>query len=247
MKSKPPASQERTVLANPTNNKLDVSLGSEIAGADGNKSGPANPDYTSVIMNEFLKLITKLTEDKPEPSKTQKFSTHPLTIVGVSFLLSVPLGGFITYLYTVKQMELEKHRDTHQQELVRQRSFSDELNKIRIQKIGEVWEQIDKNEVEIDDLLDRTNKPSDSNQKDFDNIVKLVKEDVSMIDRNRFWLGEQTSNRLKKYLSINSSYALDKLLGPPGIDLSDTIKRREEAKQDILQIRSMFLKGEPEP
>jgi hypothetical protein len=42
-------------------------------------------------------------------------------------------------------------------------------------------------------------------------------------------------------------YASDMLLGPPGIDLSEALKKRKQAKQDILQMRIMFLKGEPEP
>lgn len=247
MKSELAASQERPVLVNPTDNKLDGSASREVAGANREVGRPVDLDDSSVIARELLKLIDKLTEEKPKPSKTQRFFTHPLVIVIIGFILSVPLGGYFTSIYTRKQMELEKSRDIQQQELVRQRSFSDELNKIRIQKIGEVWEQIDKNEVDIDDLLERTNKASDSNQKDFDTIYRLVKEDVSIIDKNRFWLGDQTANRIKNYLKINSSYALDKLLGPPGIDLSETVKKREQAKQDILQIRNMFLKGEPEP
>ncbi len=240
MKSEQPASQERPVLETPTDNNLEESVSSKVAELNVEQSNPVYPDVSSVIIDEVLTLIRKLTEEKPKPSRIQRLSNHPLVIVMISFILTVPLGGFLTHIYSLKQ-----------QELARQRSFSDELNKIRVQKIGEVWEQIDKTEVELDNLLDRVNKAPDSSKKDSDNIIRLVEENVAIINKNRFWLGEQTYNRIKNYLDINGRYALDKLLGPPGIDLSDTVKKREQAKeqakQDILQIRSMLLRGEPEP
>ncbi len=235
MRSEQLASREHPVVQNPTDNKLDQSVSSKVIESAEDIPRHVNPDVSAVITDELLKLIRKLTEDKPKP-KIQRFLTHPLVIVVISFLLSVPVGGLLTYIYTLKQ-----------QELARERSFSDELNKIRVQKIGEVWEQIDRTEVEVDNLLDQANQTSDSNEKNVNNILRLVEEEVAIINKNRFWLGEQSYNRIKNYLDINGRYALDKLLGPPGIDLSDTIKKREQAKQDIIQIRSMFLKGEAEP
>jgi hypothetical protein len=229
------ASREHPVVQNPTDNKLDQSVGSTMVESAEDTPRPVNPDVSAVITDELLKLIRKLTEEKPKP-KIQRFLTHPLVIVVISFLLSVPVGGFLTYIHTLRQ-----------QELARERSFSDELNKIRVQKIGEVWEQIDRTEGEVDNLLDQSNQAPDSNEKNVDNILRLVEEEVAVINKNRFWLGERSYNRIKNYLDINGRYALDKLLGPPGIDLGDTIKKREQAKQDILQVRSMFLKGEPEP
>lgn len=235
MKSEQAASQECSVLENLTDNKPTQNVSTKVAESNLDKSESANPDVSAVITDELLRLIRKLTEEKPKP-RIQRFLAHPLFIVVISFLLSMPVGGFFTYIYSLKQ-----------QELSRQRSFSDELNRIRVQKIGEVWEQIDKTEVNLDNLLDRANKTPDSNEKDVNNILRLTEEEVAIINKNRFWLGEQTYNRIKNYLDINGRYALDKLLGPPGIDLSETVRKREQAKQDILQIRSMFLKGEPEP
>ena len=235
MRSEQLASREHPVVQNPTDNKLDQSVSSKMVESAEDTPRPVNPDVSAVITDELLRLIRKLTEEKPKP-KIQRFLTHPLVIVVISFLLSVPVGSFLTYIHTLKQ-----------QELARERSFSDELNKIRVQKIGEVWEQIDRTEVEVDTLLDQANRTPDSNEKNVDSILRLVEAEVAVINKNRFWLGEQSYNRIKNYLDINGRYALDKLLGPPGIDLGDTIKKREQAKQDILQVRSMFLKGEPEP
>jgi hypothetical protein len=244
------ASQEQFSLENPRANKLEEIVSGKMAESNLDEGKPADPDVSSVITDEVLRNRIRVLieeEKKPKPSKFQSISTNPLTLVVLSFLLTGLLGGLLTYYYTAKQQELDFHRNIQQQELVRQQSFSDELNKIRIQRIGEVWEQIDKNEVTLDSLLDKANNESSMNKKElFDKIISVVEEDIEVVNKNRFWLGEPTYNRLKDYLDITGRYVSDMLLGYPGIDLSETLKKREKAKQDILQIRSLFLTGESE-
>lgn len=188
------------------------------------------------LADGFLKLMSKLSEDEPKPPWPKRLLTHPLSVVVVTFLLSGVLGGALTLFYSYKQ-----------QEVARQQSFTDELNKIRVQKIGEVWEHVDRTEVDLEALLDKTNRTSDSSDKELDTILKLVKEEVAVVDKNRFWLGEQNHKQLKNYLEINGRYTVDRLLGGTERDLSETIKKRDLAKQDVLKIRHMFLKGELEP
>lgn len=242
-----PMEYRRPSLKKSKDDKPAENVSGKVAEANVAEGESVNPYVSLVVSDEVLRhRIRTLIDEKVKPSKFQSISTHPLLIVVVSFILSIFIGGFLTHYYSLKQMELENSRNIQQQELARQRSFSDELNKIRIQKIGEVWEQLDKTEVDLDSLLDRANNGTNSNRKDVDSIISLVKGDLAIINKNRFWLGEQTYNQIKDYLDINGRYALDKLLGQPGIDLSDSLKKREQAKQDILQIRRMFLKGELE-
>lgn len=189
-----------------------------------------------VLAGAFLKLMNKLSEDEPKPPRYKRFLAHPLSVVLVTFLLSILLGGYLTNVYSLRQ-----------QELARQRSFTDELNKIRVQKIGEVWEHIDRTELDLDALLDKTNKTNAPSDQELDTIYKLVKEDVAVVDKNRFWLGEHNYKQLKSYLEINGRYTVDRLLGGTEKDLTETIKKRDQAKQDVLKIRYMFLKGELEP
>ena len=233
------ASQEQFSPESPRANKIEEIVSGKMAESNLDEGEPINLDVSSVITDEVLRNRIRLLideEKKPKPSKFLSISTNPLAVVVLSFLLSVLLGGLLTYYYNVKQ-----------QELVRQRSFSDELNKIRIQKIGEVWEQIDKNEVTLDSLLDKANNESNINKKElFDKIASVVEEDIAVVDKNRFWLGGSTYTPLKDYLAITDQYVSDMFLGHPGIDLSETLKKREKAKQDILQIRSLFLTGELE-
>lgn len=244
------ASQEEFSLEKPRANKLEENVSVKMAESNLDEGKPANPDASSIITDEVLRNRIRILieeEKRPKPSKFQSISTNSSFVVFLGFLLTGLLGGLLTYYYTAKQQELDFRRNIQQQELVRQRSFSDELNKIRIQKIGEVWEQIDKNEVTLDSLLDKANKESSMNKKElFDKIISVVEEDITIVNKNRFWLGESTYNPLKDYFAITDQYVSDMILGRPGIDLSETLKKREKAKQDILQIRSLFLNGELE-
>lgn len=242
-----PASQGPAVLEEPKDSNREEGLGGNAAKANPDDGSLVDPAISAVITDEVLRhRVRLLIDDKPEPSTLQRLLAHPLAAVVLSFLLTGLVGGLLTYYYTSKQKELEFERGLQQQELARQRSFSDELNRIRVQKIGEVWEHVDKTEVTLDSLLEKANKARTMDKKDFDIITSVIDEDVAVINKNRFWLGKQTYNRIKDYLDINGRYALDMLLGQPGIDLSETLKRREQAKQDVLQIREMFLKGEPD-
>jgi superfamily II RNA helicase len=231
-------SQEHSASPNAAADSPESSLREAVTEAPAKDEQPIPPEISALISDEVLRhRIRSFIEPKPTPSWFQRFINSQVFLTFLGFLLTGVIGGALTYLYTAKQ-----------QELTSQRSFSDELNKIRIQKIGEVWEQIDKTEPDIDQLLDKINKSPDSNNKlAFENIQKIINEDVALINKNKFWLGEQSYNRIKDYLDISSQYTLDKITGRPGIDLSDTVRRREQAKQDILQIRKMFLNGEPNP
>ncbi|MCA1568272.1 MAG: hypothetical protein LC803_22035 [Acidobacteria bacterium] len=190
--------------------------------------------------SEALGNRIRTLEEKASSSRVQSISTNPLVLLIMGFLLSGIVGGLLTHYHSIRQ-----------QELARVRSFSDELNKLRVQKIGEVWETVDKTEADVDVILDKVNKapgPGTNNAntgEDVDNIIRLLREQNVVINKNRFWLGEPVYSRIKEYLDINGRYALDKLIGHSGIDLTETLKKREQAKQDIIQIRNMFLKGEP--
>lgn len=250
MKSEQPASPGRPALSNLPDIKPDPRFNSGTGEPDAVRGTSVRVDAPPAVTDEVIKLIRKLTEEKPKASKIQRFFGHSLatsmiTLI-VGFFLTGALGGFLTHLYSLKQMELENRRNEQQQELARRRSFSDEVNKIRIQKIGEVWEQFDQTEAEIDSILNRANTSTHSNEEAVDSVNKIVEKNLAVLNKNRFWLGEQPYNRVRDYMDIEGRYALDKLLGNPGIDLSDAVRKREQAKQDILQIRNMFLKGESE-
>lgn len=241
MALKQPASQEQPGLGNPEDNKLEENVSEKVTESDLEDDKPVNPEVSSLI-----KVIEHLLiEKKAKPSKLHSISNNPLVVI----IAGGFIGALLTHIYTLQQKDIDYNRGIQQLELTSQRSFSDELNKIRIQKIGEVWEHIDKNTVILDGLLEKLSKPSDSNNQknqNVDAINSLIQEDRVIINKNRFWLGEQNYNKIKEYLDKNIQIALNMLLARAGTDLSELIEKREQAKQDILQIRkNMLLEVEP--
>jgi hypothetical protein len=245
-----PASQAQPGSKNPPANKPEGDVSGGTAGAISEGGRAVNPDLSAVISDELLRhRIRTLLGEKPKPSSLQSFLTHPLVITAVGFLLTGIVGGLLTYYYTLKQKDIDYQRAVQQQELASRRSFSDELNKIRIQKIGGVWERLDKNEVLLDALLEKVNKASDSDQRrnqNVDAINNLIQEDRITVNENRYWLGEQNYNRLQDYLDKNARIVLNMLLARRGTDLSGIIEERKRAKQDILQIRE-GMRSEDQP
>lgn len=173
------------------------------------------------------------------PPKRRSISTNPLALVVVGFLLSTIPGGLLTFYY-----------GSLQQEIAARRSFSDEVNKIRLPKLGEVWERLDEDEFTINRLLRTSEVPyADPGSKDkiVEEIRKLIGEDKALVSKHRFWLGEGLFRKTSDYLDMSIDYAVKKITAPPGTDLSELIRKRDNAKEDILKVRQMFLEGEPSP
>jgi hypothetical protein len=208
-------------------------------GATAKDEQPIPPEISALISDEVLRhRVRSFIEPKPTPSWFQRLINSQVFLTFLGFLLTGVIGGALTYFYTLKQ-----------QELTSQRSFSDELNKIRIQKIGEVWEQVDKNEVLLDAQLLEATKESVSDAKknrNVDAINNLIQEDRVIINKNRFWLGEGNYQKLQNYLDKNVNMTLNMLLARPGTDFSAIIEERKRAKQDILQIRE-GMRSEDKP
>jgi hypothetical protein len=253
MEPKQPTSQKRSGIETPKPEELagsvpeesEVSATAELEDAIVEDQKAVPPDALSVIILEELRALRN-GKSKSRFSRIQTFSNNALVVVFFSGLV----GGALTYYYTQRQKNLDYARSVQQQELGRRQSFSDEVNKLRIQKFGEVWEQLDEHEFAIDRLLDdrwfeiEADKDSKSNNKIVDDIRKLIDEDKALTSKNRFWLGEDLYNKTMEYLDMNVQYALNKLVVRRGTNLSEFLKKREDAKQDILEIRRLFLEGE---
>jgi hypothetical protein len=191
--------------------------------------------FLSLIDQELLKQrIQSLLEKNPPVSKLQRLrdlSVNPMAVVLVSFLLTGILGTHVSYLYGLKQ-----------QEATRQRSSS-EIDLERLRKIGEVWEVLDKNEGMLDSFLDRSGKAPNLSAEEFEQVARLVDEDVGIVNKNRFWLGEEIYGRFKDYLEITGRIIINMMSGQTRSELEDAIKKRDQAKQNIQQIRETFFKG----
>jgi hypothetical protein len=226
-------SHEQSPPETPMGNRPGEGVRKDLSEPKPEDSEAVSPEVSFVVADEVLRQrIRAFIEEKPKPSIIQRVLNHSLFAILVSFILAVPLGGFLTYLYTRRQEEESSRR-----------SFTDELNKTRVQKIGEVWEQLDKNEVIIDDLLRKYNETPGSKQEYFNKIESLIDENRVIVNKNRFWLGKLCHDELNKYFSATRPIVTNMLAGPPGIDLSELHTKREQTKQDIERIRNMFLTG----
>lgn len=202
----------------------------------------SQPHKLQTSSGEGRPKIENIIGEKSSAFSLKGFLTHPLVIVVSAGIIAV----LLTYYNNVKQKDFDNYRSLQQRELESQQFFSNELNIIRIQKIGEVWEQIGNTEAEVDELLNKVNNESGSNGKVVETIADLIEKDVAIINKNRFWLGEQNYNRINNYVDLNRKYVVEKLLGPPGMDLSELAAKRTQAKQDIIQIReSMLSESQP--
>lgn len=151
----------------------------------------------------------------------------------------------VELLYEKRQKDLEYQRSVQRGDIDYERAFAAETNRIRIQKIGEVWEEIDRTESKVDTISEQLGKsrgrPAAEVQQEIKNIRDLISAQGAVINKNRFWLGEEIYNQIREYLEIQGTYTVDRLLGKPEDLLSEAKKKRGQAKQNILEIRRSML------
>jgi len=183
------------------------------------------------IIEEVMRKLQGVLDQKPKEPGWKRFLTHPIVLL----IVTAVLGGFITLVYSTKQNQLAAER-----------SFSDELNKQRIQKRSEVWERLDEDEGVIDRLLNQPDEPQNPNDKNerAKQIEKLIEQDRRTVDKYRFWLGE-SHTKIHEYLDTSSLYAIQKLVGvDDNVDAlsqhrkglkSDLDKEREKSLRDLAE------------
>jgi hypothetical protein len=209
-----------------------------------------------VITDEALRYrIRKLIEEPKPTSRLKGVLKHPLFLLMVGFLFTTILGTTFTNCYNSKQAELEHQRSASQKELERERSFADELNKIRVSKIGEVWEKVDVFEAGVKEVMQKIsvahqesdNSPKrqitirDPIDKDLQESGRLRKELLALLEKNRFWLGEHLYGEIKSYTDNTYNFFLAWRAGKNTKE--DDEKRRQE-RIEIIEIRDKMLKGE---
>jgi hypothetical protein len=240
MKSNQPVSQQSDSEA-ATSGQLDESTNTARSQSSEEHDNAVKPDVAYLITQEALRALI---DEKNKRSTLHAILAEPLVVVLAGGLMA----GVLTHYYTYRQKDVDYNRSLIQQELTRRQSFSDELNKTRVQKLGELWGRLDEDEFTINRLLDESAfEDSISKDKSADQVRRLIQDDQVMATRCRFWLGEELFQKTTAYLDMNVKYALNKLMTPSGTDLIDVMKKRDDAKQDILKIRNTFLTGESNP
>ena len=216
-----------------------------------------DPHIDHAITDEDLRRRIReiLPDPKPAP-KWKRIITHPLFLLIIGFFLSNYIGAQIANKYNAKQAELETQRNIHLKELESQRSFSDELNKIRLGKIAEVWESLYQYEAAVEDIMKQIKVESSSpgegnivisNRKGFRKIYEqsknLKKEVLRVLNKNRLWLEveaeDDSYSKLKEYTGIIFDYYFAEQTRQ---DFEMWKKKRDEARVSINEIREKMLK-----
>lgn len=234
---------KRTHGGDASGSSSDVSKQSETNDASVARSDLPDPhEISSLITEEILRSrIRGLIDPTTKRSRLEAISTNPSVAVVLGFVLTGIIGGFLAYYYGLQQ-----------QELAARRSFSDEINKTRVQKLGEVWEQLDEDEFLINNILEESrlqgsNTDSAMKDKRADEITRLINRDRSIANKYRFWLGEHLFEMTMQYLSANIDYAVRNVSSKPGTDLTELSRRRDAARQGIQPLRRLLLAGESDP
>ena len=199
-------------------------------------------EFRTTAENELLLSLLRKVEaledsiQEDRKNKSQGWTSNPVLLVVLGFVLSFP-GTLLTAYLTYRQHERAAER-----------SFIDESNKLRIQKIGEVWEQLDQDEHTIDQLLDADEEivakfptPGDRARE----VKRIVQTDREKLSKYRFWLGQSISDSVNTYLNANIKYSIGKLSGTPEADLEPAKSARDAAKSSVDQIREQLLLGVP--
>src|ERR1051326_5551011 len=134
------------------------------------------PQFTTEEISQIKALIS----ERAKKSKWQQFKASLVGVTTNAFFLLLVGFGLTTLVGTV----LTNKYTTQQQELAASRSFSDELNKLRIQKVAEVWERLDEDEFMIDDLIqatDQDNKEKGLTPDKLNDIIKRLQTDRAMV------------------------------------------------------------------
>lgn len=213
---------------------------------------------TKTITDEVLRYRIRKLLDEPKPASrwkrffgSQLFSVAFSLIIG--FLLTGAVGTYLTHYYSEKQAQLEHQRTVDLNELEHERSFADELNKVRVSKIAEVYEKFYVYEAAVEEVMKGVKVKSDSPlqgdvlvapEKDLKKTLEESqgprKELLAVLNKNRAWLEDDNYRRIKEYAadSIYEHYfALQ-----TGQELQKWEEKREQAMVSLKEMREKMLK-----
>ncbi|HEU4767549.1 MAG TPA: hypothetical protein VFS77_09240 [Pyrinomonadaceae bacterium] len=199
------------------------------------------PEVSYVIPGELLRAVL---DQKAKPAWWRAILNSQFMLALLP-LIGALIGAWFTNYLADKQKDSEYQRTVQLQELARVQSRTDEENRMRVQKVGEVWERLDADEFTIDQIiqnsmLERENQSPELKRKRFLDITKMLEDDQAFVSRYRYWLGEEFFKTTNDYLNVNIRLARNQLFSAPNTDLSELIQKRKDAKQDILKIRSLL-------
>ena len=191
--------------------------------------------------------VRKVIEEPRQASPFTKFCSSPLTLLLLGFSLTTVVGSYITYRYNSGQARVQHER-----------SFADEINKTRVNRIGEVWQKVDVYDARVGSLtqqmtvtppqtpgesprIEIPNSQQRAVAERFEQNVRLHEELLGVLDQNRFWLGEPLYKEIKNYAETSYEYSIALKQGGQ-TELVE--ERRRKSRTELDQIRERMLNGD---
>jgi len=132
--------------------------------------------------------------------------------------------------------------------------FRTELNKTRVARIGEVWENLYVYEAAVDNLVDRfrdivveAKSEEDELRRKRNELPPLIEiqeqalaQLIAASHKNRFWIGEDTYSEMTSYSNVLAEL-IDAYVKYDGKKIDEINKRRVELRQGVRSVRDKLL------
>lgn len=188
--------------------------------------------------NEDVSRINKVIIAPTSTPLWLRLSTNPVfSVILAVFLIFAVSTLFVSNTYTTKTQS--------------------ELQRIRADKLAEVWGELDLYEATVEGALQKIHVESSSgldgrvlmsnlnNLEDFKKALEqsrnLHKELLDSLAKNRAWLGEDAYDRITNYVDATFGYYFD-LRGGSVNEEADR-KKRNQARTELDKLRERQLKG----
>lgn len=189
------------------------------------------------------------TDDPSGSSWWKRNSTSPLFLAVIAFGLTT-IGGLIgsgvTYYLSSSQAETQ-----------RKHSFVDEFNKVRINKLAEVWEKVYVYEAGVERVMEQVNVAQLGNNDGLGLHVqvrippgvdiatlheqgeRLHAELLDTLNKDRFWVLDEDYLQIKKYADTTYDYYL---AIESGKVTQEQAKNRDEVRADLAKVQQKIWK-----
>jgi hypothetical protein len=187
--------------------------------------------------NEDVSRVNRVILEPKAAPLWLRLSTNPVfSVVLAVFLVFAVSMLLVSYTYTNKNQS--------------------ELQRIRADKVTEVWSDLDLYEATVVELLQKIDVKSSSGLDgqvsipDLNNLASLKKtleqsdnlheEILDSLAKNRIWLGEDAYHRIKNYVDDTFGYYFDSRRGPVNTQAEE---KRNQARIELDKLRVRTLKG----
>lgn len=195
------------------------------------KSEEIAPYISRTIDDEIFRhrIRNQISESLPQ-SRISRFSHNPLVIMIVAFFLIAVIG--------IRLIDYQRRLTPY----ASNRQTLDEINRIRVSKIGEVWAKADLYEAQLESLVQSVSAgPTEDFREKYGRVERLYLELSEMLAGNRFWLGEQIYEGVQQYTDATYRAFLSFKSEQKFREMEE---KRRQARAELNRLRDKIFNGE---